>query len=137
VLSDKGIKVELIPQHTSIPVYADVTRLKQLFSNLLSNVAKYAVDGDLLKITMTLVENGGSKEAQIFFEDNGQGVDEHDLPQLFEHLFRVENSRNRKTGGSGLGLSICKKIVEAHHGKITAFSSEVGGLGIKIILPLE
>ncbi|MEP0177216.1 MAG: ATP-binding protein [Paraglaciecola sp.] len=137
VLSDKGIKVELIPQHTSIPVYADVTRLKQLFSNLLSNVAKYAVDGDLLKITMKLLENGGSKEAQIFFEDNGQGVDEHDLPQLFEHLFRVENSRNRKTGGSGLGLSICKKIVEAHHGKITAFSSEVGGLGIKIILPLE
>lgn len=137
VLSEKGINVELSPNRASILVYADVTRLKQLFSNLLSNVAKYAVDGDLLKIAIVLVDNGESKEAHIFFEDNGQGVDEHDLPQLFEHLFRVENSRNRETGGSGLGLSICKKIVEAHHGKITAFSSKQGGLGIQIILPLE
>ncbi|MFT2091719.1 ATP-binding protein [Paraglaciecola sp. 2405UD69-4] len=134
MLSEKGIRVELITHNSDIDVYVDVTRLKQLFSNLLSNVGKYAVDGNLLKIA---VDNVASKEVHIIFEDNGQGVSEQDLPLLFEHLFRAENSRNRETGGSGLGLSICKKIVEAHHGKISAFSSKLGGLGIQVILPLE
>ena len=86
---------------------------------------------------MHIVASGSEKEVHIYFEDNGQGVDESSLQHLFEHLFRVENSRNRSTGGSGLGLSICKKIVEAHHGKISAFVSKLGGLGIKIILPVE
>ncbi|MEP0356687.1 ATP-binding protein [Paraglaciecola sp.] len=137
ILSEKGIQVDLAVSASVLDVYADVTRLKQLFSNLLSNVGKYAVDGDLLKITISNVENTTPKEVHILFEDNGQGVTDSDLPQLFEHLFRVENSRNRETGGSGLGLSICKKIVEAHHGKVKAFSSKLGGLGIQIILPLE
>ena len=137
VLSEKGICVEYFSQTDNIKVYADATRLKQLFSNLLSNVGKYAIDGDVLKVTIHLVDKPSQKEAHICFEDNGQGVNEEDLERLFEHLFRVENSRNRETGGSGLGLSICKKIVEAHHGKISAFSSELGGLGIKIILPVE
>jgi two-component system sensor histidine kinase BaeS len=58
------------------------------------------------------------------------------LNKLFEHLYRVESSRNRKTGGSGLGLALCKNIVQAHHGEITASESSYGGLRIFCTLPL-
>lgn len=74
---------------------------------------------------------------EIKFEDNGSGVNNEHLAHLFEHLYRVEDSRNRKTGGSGLGLSICRHIVLAHQGEITAEHSTLGGLAIIITLPLE
>ena len=59
------------------------------------------------------------------------------MPNLFEHLYRVESARNRKTGGSGLGLSICKHIVDGHQGTIRARRSTLGGLAVDIILPKE
>ncbi|MGI9227787.1 MAG: ATP-binding protein, partial [Gammaproteobacteria bacterium] len=61
----------------------------------------------------------------------------NDLPKLFERLYRIDNSRNRKTGGAGLGLSICKNIVSAHQGKIEASQSSFGGLHIHIVLPIK
>ena len=70
-------------------------------------------------------------------EDNGVGVEDQHLENLFEHLYRVENSRNRKTGGSGLGLSICAHIVGAHQGTISAQRSSLGGLAVITELPLS
>ena len=64
-------------------------------------------------------------------------VNEEDLPMLFERLYRLESSRNRETGGAGLGLSICRNIVEAHEGTISARRSPIGGLWIKIEFPCE
>ena len=58
------------------------------------------------------------------------------MEKLFDHLYRVEASRNRQTGGSGLGLAICKQIVFAHQGEIKASASSLGGLKIAIHLPL-
>lgn len=135
LLTEKNIEVKfgLLPDNAII--FADTKRLKQLFANLFTNTAKYAGEGSMLKITVEVMQQ--LNEVQLRLEDNGPGVDEADFPKLFEHLFRVENSRNRETGGSGLGLSICKNIVEAHHGKISAFASDLGGLGILIILPME
>ena len=59
------------------------------------------------------------------------------LPRVFERLFRVEPSRSRGSGGAGLGLALCKSIIEAHHGEIRAKTSPLGGLWIEIMLPLE
>jgi two-component system sensor histidine kinase BaeS len=134
-LGEKGIAVTFGEMPKQANIFGDTKRLKQLFANLFINTAKYAGEGDTLRLSAEVQQQ--TNQIKLRFEDNGSGVDETDLPKLFDHLFRVENSRNRTTGGSGLGLSICKKIVEAHHGEISAFVSELGGLGILIVLPLE
>jgi two-component system sensor histidine kinase BaeS len=72
----------------------------------------------------------------IDFQDSAPGVPQQDIERLFERLYRVESSRNRTTGGAGLGLAICKNIIEANDGKITAKSSPLGGVWIQVELPL-
>ncbi|HJU40763.1 MAG TPA: ATP-binding protein, partial [Tahibacter sp.] len=64
------------------------------------------------------------------------GVGADDLPRLFERLFRVEGLRNRAAGGAGLGLAICRAIVDAHDGTIAASASPLGGLRVEVVLPL-
>jgi two-component system sensor histidine kinase BaeS len=68
-------------------------------------------------------------------EDSGPGVSDDQLARLFDRFYRVEGSRSRTTGGSGLGLSICRNIVEAHGGSIEAGHSPLGGLSIRVELP--
>jgi two-component system sensor histidine kinase BaeS len=135
LLLENGIEVKFVALPDKAIVFADIKRLRQLLGNIITNGIKYASEGDTLKITVELSQD--TKEFHLRIEDNGLGVEKDDLPHLFEYLFRVEDSRNRDTGGSGLGLSICKKIIEGHHGQISAFASDLGGLGILIILPKE
>ena len=68
-------------------------------------------------------------------EDSAPGVPLEALPHLFERLYRVESSRNRNSGGTGLGLALCESIVTAHGGAISAHASDLGGLRIEILLP--
>ncbi len=117
---------------TKVSIYADATRFAQLFENLAHNSVKYAQVGDQVRLTATLEH----QRLSLVLEDNGVGVDNQHLPHLFEHLYRVEDSRNRQLGGSGLGLSICTHIVKAHQGEISAERSKLGGLAIHISLPL-
>ena len=77
-----------------------------------------------------------AESVTIDFQDSAPGVRGADRERLFERLFRVDSSRNRATGGAGLGLAICRNIVEAHQGKISAQSSPLGGLWIQVELPL-
>ena len=69
--------------------------------------------------------------------DTAPGVPDEALPQLFNRLYRVDQSRSRNLGGAGLGLAICEQIVLAHNGTITAQHSPGGGLWIQILLPTE
>ena len=71
----------------------------------------------------------------LFFEDSGPGVPQGALDHLFDRLYRVERSRSRAQGGSGLGLSICKSIVNALGGEIRATNGNLGGLRIEVELP--
>jgi len=128
---DMVVKLENSMQHCVMAI--DETRFCQLFDNLINNCVKYAIDGDTICISLSEDINF----VTITIEDNGVGVDEQHMPNLFEHLYRVESARNRKTGGSGLGLSICKHIVDGHQGTIRARRSTLGGLAVDIILPKE
>ncbi|QXE89065.1 ATP-binding protein [Geomonas subterranea] len=130
--SQKNITLRQRLPDEDLTVFADGVRLNQLFSNLLDNSLKYTDQGG--ELSVRLAREGGRAVAE--FADSAPGVKPEELPQLFDRLFRVENSRNRALGGAGLGLAICKNIVEAHEGTIVALPSPKGGVLIRIELPL-
>ena len=112
-------------------LHADPDRLSQLYLNLLSNSLKYTRPGGRLDITASQ-EPG---RLLLDFNDTAPGVPEDALTHLFERFYRVDDSRNRATGGAGLGLAICRNIVEAHQGDIVAKASPLGGLWVRVELP--
>ncbi|MEI6707705.1 MAG: ATP-binding protein [Methylococcales bacterium] len=114
-------------------VLADKQRLHQLFSNLAENSCRYTDEGGFCEITLYRTK----QTAMITFQDSAPSVPQAALPKLFDRLFRVEKSRSRELGGAGLGLTICKNIVEAHDGRIIAYQSPYGGLSIQVELPLQ
>lgn len=128
-LLDRGIKIQdLIQDDFQVKIKGNETRFRQLFLNLFQNSLKYVKGPGILRIGHVCRDN----RLTIFFEDSGPGVPEEDLPHLFERLYRVDKSRNRKCGGSGLGLSICKSIVTAFGGTIRAVNGNLGGLRIEM-----
>lgn len=112
---------------------ADKDRLQQLFSNLLENTCRYTHDGGLIQVQGS-VQN---KQLELIIQDSAPGVSSECQAKLFERFYRVEQSRSREHGGSGLGLSLCKQIVEAHQGRIIAEDSPLGGLRMKITFILQ
>jgi len=114
-----------------IQIIGDADRLQQLFSNLVKNTLRYADAPGILKIGQAFTAN----RSILFFEDSGPGVPEGALDHLFDRLYRVDRSRSRAQGGSGLGLSICKSIVNALGGEIRATNGNLGGLRIEVELP--
>ncbi|KGD65442.1 phosphotransferase [Alcanivorax nanhaiticus] len=109
----------------------DPVRIRQLLDNLLQNTIKYTHDGGQLQVQLQQAGN----QWLLAVEDSAPGVPDDALPQLFDHLYRVENSRNRRTGGAGLGLAICLRIAEAHGGTLAAAHSPLGGVQITLTLP--
>ena len=130
----KRIRVEFnAPPEGSAPlVMADPERLSQLFRNLMTNCLRYTDAGGCLRVRAA--REGLS--LVLYFEDSAPAVPEGDLGRLFERFYRVEASRNRASGGAGLGLAICRNIVEAHEGRIGAAASELGGLMVRIEFPI-
>ena len=126
-------QIELSFQHdeATMELFADTERLRQLFSNLMTNSLRYTDAGGSLKVTA----NKYDKNIVITMEDSAPGVSSDDLPRLFERLYRVDSSRNRASGGTGLGLAICKNIVDAHEGVLSAESSSMGGLKLTMNFP--
>jgi two-component system, OmpR family, sensor histidine kinase BaeS len=112
--------------------FADRERLNQLFLNILENSLRYTDAGGELRIGAQV----GSGFLTIEFQDSEPGVCAQDRERLFERFYRVEGSRNRESGGAGLGLTICKNVVDAHEGTISAHESPLGGLLIRIALPV-
>tara|TARA_R110002167_G_scaffold30424_7_gene100620 strand:- start:14274 stop:15851 length:1578 start_codon:yes stop_codon:yes gene_type:complete len=117
----------------SVSIFADRQRLLQLLFNLIQNSTKYTAKGGEIAIKGSCT----NKVVSISISDSAPDVTEAQLPRLFERLYRVEQSRNRTTGGAGLGLAICKTIVESHHGTIEAKPADLGGISIIITLPIQ
>lgn len=120
-----------LPVEAPCSVVADPDRLQQLFINLLENSLRYTDLPGKIEITLEIVQTN----IIISFEDSSPGISPEQLPKLFDRLYRGEGSRNRGTGGAGLGLAICKNIVEAHQGKIMADNSPLGGILIQVEIP--
>jgi two-component system sensor histidine kinase BaeS len=129
-LGARGIGLELeLP--AALEVRGDAQRLRQLVQNLLENCVRYVANEGWVRIRLGAAPEG----ALLSVEDSGPGVTDEELEHLFERFYRVEQGRSRAGGGSGLGLSICRNIVEAHGGRIRADRAESGGLAVRIDLP--
>lgn len=102
-------------------VYADKKRIYQVFYNLLNNALKYSAERCLVEVSCTELDS----KCVIEVKDNGAGIAIENLPRIFERFYRVEESRARQRGGSGLGLSIVKSIIDAHQETIHV-RSQVG-----------
>ena len=105
-------------------IIVDAEQLKRVINNIISNAAKY-MDKREKMIHLRVKDVGDFVQVEI--EDNGKGIGSKELPYIFERFYRTDASRNSATGGSGIGLSIVKKIIEEHGGKIWATSKEGTG----------
>ena len=105
-----------------IYVNADQERILQVLTNLIVNSIKYGSDNGYTKV---IVEDFNKEKVIVRVIDNGEGIEEEHIPRLFERFYRIDKNRSRKKGGSGLGLSIVKHIIEAHNEQIFV-KSEIG-----------
>ena len=115
-----------------IYVYADEERIQQVITNLIINSLKYGVDRGVTEVSIDSLKKG---KILIRISDNGEGIEQKHLPRLFERFYRVEKTRNRTSGGSGLGLSIVKHIIDAHNEKIFVESQTNIGSEFSFTLP--
>jgi two-component system, OmpR family, sensor histidine kinase BaeS len=132
VCADAGLALEFVAPDEVLPMRGDARRLAQLFDNLLSNARRYTDAPGRIRLGIA----HGSTKLRLTVDDSAPGVPDAALPRLFDRLYRVEESRSRSAGGAGLGLAICRAIVEAHDGRVTAAPSPLGGLQIAVELPL-
>lgn len=107
-----------------VVIKGNLSLIGSIFRNLTENAIAYSGGKN---VYITLVENN-SQYCQIRFEDDGSGVDEQNIPRLFERFYRIDKGRSRQMGGTGLGLSIVKHAVQFHGGTITASNRKQGGL---------
>jgi len=114
-------------------VNIDSQRIRQVLSNLLENAVAHTDKGG--RITVAAREREG--QIQVSVADTGEGIPAKDLPLIFERFYRVDRSRTRKTGGSGLGLTIAKRLVEAHGGTIEVKSEAGKGSTFTFTLPVS
>ena len=134
-LENKGI--EFVYQMECPPeteMYADPEQLKRVINNIINNSVKYRRDNEsriILRVSMP-----GGVEIKVEIEDNGKGISEKDAEKIFDRMYRTDASRNSKQGGSGIGLSIAKKVVENHYGRIWATGEEGKGMTIHFTLPV-
>ncbi len=113
----------------------DENRMTQAIMNLIDNSVKY-MGNDHGKITIRIGFLQGQKQLRLQIQDNGQGIGATDIPFVFDKFYRGEKSRNMSIPGSGLGLSICKYIVEEHGGEICCESRPKEGTILEIYLPV-
>ncbi|WP_130838604.1 sensor histidine kinase [Lachnoclostridium sp. Marseille-P6806] len=119
----------LVPPDTRI--IADPEQLRRVVNNIIGNSVKY-MDKPKGRIDIRILDEQDSIRIEI--EDNGKGISARDLPQIFDRFYRTDSSRNSAQGGSGIGLSIVKKIIEDHGGYIWATSREGEGTCMHFVL---
>ena len=130
-LSNKELSI-LTNITAKVLVNGDARRLRQIIDNLLENCSRYTASSG--EIIVTVRQDG--LWAELTVADTGPGVDNESLSKLFDRFYRVDQSRSRQDGGTGLGLSLVKALAEAHGGHVKAYHTPEGGLGVSVKLPL-
>ena len=127
-MADAGLPVTMAP---AAPLIHDCqpNALKRALTNLLDNAVKY---GNRAHATIATA----GKALEITIDDEGPGIPDAELPKVFQPFYRVEDLRNRDSGGAGLGLAIAQSIVQAHGGELSLANRPGGGLRAIIKLPL-
>lgn len=119
---------------SELPVaFIDPELLNRVCDNLLDNAVKYSPPHSPVSLSVHVEDD----QLRMEVVDRGAGVPEEDLPHLFEPFFRSDRSRSRQTGGAGLGLTLCKRIIEAHGGTIVARLNQEGGMTFSFELPVS
>lgn len=117
----KGIDIEIEARPKNLTIQADAEKLVRVYNNLISNAFKYGTGATKIKLVANLVNKS---EVELRVENNGEPIPVSAQKKIFDRFYRVETSRNTKTGGTGLGLSITKSVVDLHHGTIRCQSDE-------------
>ncbi len=131
-MSDKELAIEFdVRIENALCVNWDKGRIEQVISNILTNSIRYTEEPGKIHVTFQECLNS----VNLVFEDSPPGVASEDMKRLFDPLFRAQATRGRAKDGTGLGLSVAAKIIQAHHGSITADDSDLGGLRLTVNLP--
>ena len=131
--AEKNINIHLDLAEDLPLLFANRWNMEEVFANLITNAIKYSPEDSSIAVTASL-ENDYMK---VEVSDNGFGIDEEYLEQIFTRFFRVKDEKSRTIQGTGLGLSIVKSIIESHHGKISVKSTPGKGTTFIVLLPLQ
>ena len=135
----RNISLKLRLPSTKVPIVMDPAQMQKVIYNLLLNAFKFTPDGGEISISMKTVRKGkGTYEAEISISDTGCGIKESALQKIFNPFYQEKKNKGniRNTQGSGIGLALCKGIVDQHHGCICAYNNADAGATFTITLPL-
>ncbi len=129
---DTSLKITVQRPIPEVNIKADSSRISQVMDNLIENAKRYIQNNGHIVIGAT----SSNSYLEVFIKDNGPGISPEDLPHIFERFYRGEKSRSNADGGIGLGLTICKYIINEHGGKIWADSTQGKGTTVYFTLPI-
>jgi two-component system sensor histidine kinase BaeS len=132
-LALKQLSVTVEPPRHEIELQIDPDRIRQIIANFLENTRRYTDDGGEVRLSTELT----ATTWKLHVDDSPPGLTDEELKHLGERFYRVDSSRNRATGGSGLGLALSRQIADAHGGKVSFDHSPLGGLRATLCLPLK
>ena len=132
LIEERRIRIDVSVAPGLPDLLIDASRVAQVLTNLLSNAVKFSPPGGRIAVTV----EPGDGVVRVSVGDDGEGIDAEDLPKLFKKFTQIDSSATRKAGGTGLGLVICKGIVEQHGGKIWVESKPGKGSTFFFTLPL-
>ena len=121
----------------AFPVEGDPELLRSAFENVVRNATRYTSEGTVVEIRLERQKAPNGEEAVIRVLDSGTGVPNEALEKIFQPFYRLDDARNRQTGGAGLGLSIADRAVRLHGGQLRASNRPEGGLAVEIRIPAD
>ena len=132
-LSESGLTVSFTKENTIPEIIADKDAIRQVASNLLDNACKYAAAGKRIDVNLT----SDSSEVCLEIKDYGSGIPKSEQEKIFERFYRIDDSKNVGIKGSGIGLTLVRKIIESHHGRVELKSKMGEGSSFFVFIPLN
>ena len=134
-LEERGIALERAVEPGADTVAGDERRLEQVIQNLVANAVRHTPDGGRIRLQAAAPPDAGGARVAITIDDSGPGIPPEHVGHVFDRFYRVDSSRDARSGGSGLGLSIVRAVVERHGGTVSASNGPLGGARFELRLP--